>query len=151
MPQSLSAVHVHLIFSTKGRRPLLHDVALREALHAYLGGISRELDCPPVRIGGVADHVHILARLGRTISQADWVKEIKRVSTLWLKGHTGNLADFQWQAGYACFSVSQSNISRVADYIAQQEEHHRHTTYQNELLAFFEKHQIEFDKRYVWD
>ena len=79
MPQSLSAVYIHLVFSTKERRPLLRDKKMREALHAQLGGISKTLECPSLLVGGVEDHVHILARLGRTITQADWVKELKRV------------------------------------------------------------------------
>ena len=76
MPQSLSAVYIHLVFSTKERRPFLRDKTTRDALHAYLGGISKQLECPPVRIGGAEDHVHVLARLGRMITQADWVKEL---------------------------------------------------------------------------
>ncbi len=82
MPQSLSAVYIHLIFSTKDRRPLLRETPTREALHAYLGSISKQLECPPIIVGGVEDHVHMLARFGRTITQAEWVKELKRVSSL---------------------------------------------------------------------
>jgi REP element-mobilizing transposase RayT len=151
IPQSLSAVHIHLVFSTKERRALLRDKTVREALHAYLGGISKQLECPPIRIGGVEDHVHILARFGRTITQADWVKELKRVSNLWLKGQGRVFADFQWQGGYASFSVSQSNKEQVSDYIARQEEHHHKMTLQDELRALFRKHDIEFDERFVWD
>src|SRR2546428_11215976 len=84
MPQSLSAVYIHLVFSTKDRRPLLRDKPTRDALHSYLGGVSKQLDCPPILAGGVEDHVHLLARFGRTITQAEWVKELKRVSNLWL-------------------------------------------------------------------
>src|SRR2546422_10699405 len=78
MPQSLSAVYIHLVFSTKDRRPLLRDKPTRDALHSYLGGVSKQLDCPPILVGGVEDHVHLLARFGRTITQAEWVKELKR-------------------------------------------------------------------------
>ena len=85
MPQSLSAVYIHLVFSTKDRRPLLRDKPTRDALHSYLGGVSKQLDCPPILVGGVEDHVHLLARFGRTLTQAEWVKELKRVSNLWLK------------------------------------------------------------------
>ena len=84
MPQSLSAVYIHLVFSTKHRYPFLHDLEVRNEVHKYLGGISKNLDCPPIIVGGVADHVHLLARFGRTITQADCVKELKRVSNLWL-------------------------------------------------------------------
>ena len=94
MPQSLSAVYIHLIFSTKERYPYLRDEELQRALHAQLGEISKRLDCPPIRVGGVEDHVHILARFGRTITQADWIKELKRVSNSWLKTE-GGLSHFQ--------------------------------------------------------
>jgi putative transposase len=151
MPQSLSAVHLHLVFSTKGRRAFFQNKELRAELHSYLGAISRELDCPPVIIGGVEDHVHLLARHGRTITQADWVKELKRVSSGWLKEKHVGFHDFQWQNGYAVFSVSQSNLEEVRDYIANQEEHHRRGGFQDELRALLRKHQIEWDERYVWD
>ncbi|HKQ48712.1 MAG TPA: IS200/IS605 family transposase [Phycisphaerae bacterium] len=151
MPQSLAAVHVHLIFSTKERHPFLHNKILREELHAYLGGISKQLDCPPVRVGGVEDHVHILAHLGRTIALADWVKELKRVSSIWLKEKNPDLGKFQWQAGYAAFSVSQSNLEQVENYVAEQDEHHRKMSYQDELRAFFHKHEQDYDERFVWD
>ena len=85
MPQSLSAVYIHLVFSTKERRPFLRDRETREALHTYFGGISKRLDCPPIIVGGMEDHVHLLARLGRQVTQAEWVKELKRVSNLWIK------------------------------------------------------------------
>jgi REP element-mobilizing transposase RayT len=151
MPQSLSAVYIHLVFSTKERRAFLRDKTTRDALHAYLGGISKQLECPPIRIGGVEDHVHILARFGRTITQAEWVKELKRVSNLWLKDRGREYADFQWQGGYAGFSVSQSNLEQVNEYIARQEEHHRNVAFQDELRTLLRKHDIEFDERYVWD
>jgi putative transposase len=83
MPQSLSAVYVHLVFSTKNRQPFLRDPEMRASLHAEFGGISKRLDCAPIIIGGIEDHVHLLARFGRTISQAEWIKELKRVSNLW--------------------------------------------------------------------
>jgi|ERR1043165_3450807 REP element-mobilizing transposase RayT len=95
MPQSLSAVYIHLVFSTKDRRPFLRDKDIRIELHAYLGGISKKLDCPPIEIGGVEDHIHILARFGRTVTQADWVKELKRVSNTWLKTKGLENRDFE--------------------------------------------------------
>src|SRR3979490_1082831 len=98
MPQSLSIVYIHLVFSTKGRQPFLCDKPVRDSLHAYLGGISKRLSCPPLIVGGVEDHVHLLCRFGRTITQAEWVKELKRVSNLWLK-EKDSIRDFEWQSG----------------------------------------------------
>ena len=151
MPQSLSAVYLHLVFSTKDRRPFLRDKTVRDALHAYMGGMSKTLDCPPLIVGGVEDHVHLLCRFARTITQAEWVKELKRLSNGWLKEHGRDYADFEWQGGYADFSVSQSNLEPVKQYIVSQEEHHRKTTFQDELRTLLRKHEIEFDERYVWD
>lgn len=151
MPQSLSAVYIHLVFSTKHRRPLLRDAARREALHACLGSVSKNLDCPPILVGGVEDHVHLRCRFGRTIAQAKWVKELKRVSNLWLQEQGPDYADFQWQGGYADFSVSQSRLAEVKQYIARQEEQHRKLSFQDELRALLRRHEIEWDERYVWD
>lgn len=104
-----------------------------------------------IQIGGVEDHVHLLARFGRTITQAEWVKELKRVSNLWLKERSRDYADFEWQGGYADFSVSQSKLEQVKQYIAGQEEHHRKIGFQDELRALLKRHEIEWDEKYVWD
>jgi REP element-mobilizing transposase RayT len=151
MPQSLSAVYIHLVFSTKDRRPLLRDKSVRGILHSYLGGISKQLDCPPILVGGVEDHIHLLARFGRTTTQAEWVKELKRVSNIWLKEQGRDYTDFEWQGGYADFSVSQSNLEQVKQYIANQAKHHRKIGFQDELRALLRKHEIEWDEKYVWD
>lgn len=150
MPQSLSAVYIHLTFSTKERHPYLRDETLRNDLHAYLGRISKQLDCPPIKVGGMEDHVHILSRFGRTITQAEWVKELKRVSNLRLKKE-GRLKHFEWQGGYADFSVSASNLERVKRYIENQKAHHRRMDFQDELRTLLAKHAIEWDERYLWD
>ena len=150
MPQSLSAVYIHLIFSTKNRGPFLRDENLRALLHAELGSISKKLGCQPIITGGVEDHAHQLARFGRIITQAEWVKELKRVSNLWLKEEY-QMRDFEWQGGYADFSVSESNLEQVKRYIVNQEEHHRKINFQDELRELFRRHQIEWDERYVWD
>ena len=151
MPQSLSAVYIHLVFSTKDRRPFLRDPRVRTQLHAYLGGVSKTLECPSLIVGGVEDHAHMLCRFGRTITQADWVKEVKRVSNIWLKEQGPDYADFEWQGGYSDFSVSKSNLEQVTHYISAQDEHHKKVTFQDELRALLRRHDVEFDERYVWD
>jgi hypothetical protein len=90
-------------------------------------------------------------RFGRTITQAEWVKELKRVSNLWVKERGRDYADFEWQGGYADFSVSQSNLEQVKQHIAGQEEHHRKMSFQDELRALLRKHEIEWEEKYVWD
>ena len=118
MPQSLANVLIHGVFSTKSRAPFLQDQEIRSELHKYLGGISNKLDCPSLLVGGVEDHVHILAKLARTIALADWIKELKRGSSIWIKTKGHECESFEWQAGYGVFSVSQSQSARVKMYIA---------------------------------
>lgn len=151
MSQSLSNLIVHLVFSTKHRKPFLRDESLRDEMNRQLGGTSKTLECPPVVVGGVEDHVHILARQARTITVADWVKELKRVTSLWIKERDTKLRDFQWQAGYGAFSVSQSNADEVVKYIKDQKEHHKHFDFQTEYRELLERHGIEYDERYVWE
>ena len=151
MPQSLSVVYLHLVFSTKDRRPFLRDHAIRGEMHAWLGSASGELGCPSILVGGVEDHVHILARHGRTISQADWIKEIKRTSSAWIKERDAKAGDFAWQAGYGVFSVSASNLEAVRNYVARQEEHHKKRSFQDEFRTMLKKHGETWDEKYVWD
>ncbi len=151
MPQSFSCLLVHAVWSTKERRPTLSDRDLRARMHEYLGGASNTLGCQPVIVGGVEDHVHVLAHVARTVSVSDWIKEIKRVSSIWVKGAEKSADKFQWQAGYGVFSVSLSNMDRVKDYISAQEAHHKKLTFQDEFLQLLRKHKIEWDERYIWD
>ena len=151
MPQSLSSVHIHLVFSTKGREPFLRGAEIREEMHAYLGGVSKKLDCFPLIVGGTEDHAHLLCRLARIISQADWVKEIKRVSSIWIKKREPSLGAFAWQDGYGAFSVSASAINKTCEYIAGQQEHHKKRTFQDEYRTFLRKHGMEWDERFVWE
>ena len=151
MPQSFSAVRVHLVFSSKHRLPVFQDLDLREQLHAYLGEISNRLDCPIIRVGGVEDHAHVLACLGRTVSLADWVKELKRASNSWVRHHFPAYPDFEWQAGYGAFSVSQSQVDAVIAYILNQVEHHRNVSFQDEFRQLLNRHGLVWDEKYVWD
>jgi putative transposase len=151
MPQSLSNVLLHVIYSTKNREPFLRDMKLRSELHAYLVGALENISCPALSVGGVADHVHALCRLSRTMTIAGLVEAMKTESSKWIKRHESGMPVFQWQAGYAAFSVSAPNRERVQRYIQNQESHHRVKTFQDELRAFLHRHQVEFDERYVWD
>jgi REP element-mobilizing transposase RayT len=151
MPQSLAKILVHTVFSTKDRRPFLKDRALRDELHCYLGGILSNLDCQPLIVGGVEDHVHYLCALSRTRTVAEMVKEVKRGSSLWIKTQARDLEQFSWQNGYGAFSIGASQIESVRKYIAGQEEHHRRISFQDEFRTLLRRYGIEFDERYVWD
>lgn len=150
MSQSLAKVYLHAIFSTKHREPVLAD-GWREELFRVLGGAANNLGCQSLIVGGVADHVHLLFQLGRTITIAEAIGKIKSTSSLWIGQNHPQLPDFHWQAGYAAFSVSQSNVEAVREYIRNQPEHHRKQTFQDELREWLRRYEIEFDERYVWD
>ncbi|CAN5896995.1 hypothetical protein BH11VER1_BH11VER1_30720 [soil metagenome] len=150
MPQSLSLVITHLVFSTKDRSPWLgHSV--RPHLHAYLATVARNADCECYRVGGVSDHVHLAIRLARTTTIAGLVEELKTSSSKWLKTQQTELVNFRWQRGYATFSVGPNDLPMVINYIDHQEEHHRTMTFQEEYRAFLNKYGMEFDERYMWD
>jgi REP element-mobilizing transposase RayT len=150
MPQSLACLHIHLIFSTKRRDPVLHD-AIRESLHAYLSGVLQNLGCPPVLINSTDDHVHILFDLARTVAVSQAVEDVKKSSSKWLKTQGAEFAEFAWQAGYGAFAVSESNVSTVREYIAKQKEHHVKKSFQDEYRVFLKRHGVIYDERYVWD
>jgi putative transposase len=150
MPQSLSSVLIHLIFSTKDREPFITP-AIETELHPYMAKVFRELKSPTLAINGTTDHVHILFALGRVVTIADLVQEIKTESSKWIKTKGPELRNFHWQKGYGAFSIGQSSVAEVKRYIHNQKEHHRRITFQDELRKFLEAYEIEYDERYVWD
>jgi REP element-mobilizing transposase RayT len=150
MPQSLSEILVHLVFSTKNREPFLRD-SIEGELYAYGTTVLKNLDCPALAMNGTADHVHALIRLSRTKTVADVVEELKTSTSKWIKTKGPNFRGFHWQSGYGAFSVSPSNAAQVVDYIRQQKKHHRGQSFQDEFRALLAKHGISLDERYVWD
>ncbi len=150
MPQSIARLYVHLIFSTKHRERLITD-GVRPSLHAYMATVLQNFNCPPVLINSVEDHIHILFELGRTVAVSQAVEEVKTTSSKWIKTQGAEFAGFAWQSGYGAFSVSESIVPAVRDYIGNQREHHRSKSFQEEYRAFLEKHGVAFDERYVWD
>ena len=150
MPQSLSRLIVHIVFSTKSRVPVIQK-PFRDELYAYVGGILRNQKSPVIKIGGTADHVHILCLLSKTLPLAKIVEQTKVNSSKWLKTLGPQFKGFHWQNGYGGFSVSESSLESVAHYIDRQEEHHRKMTFQEEYLKLLERHGVGYDERYVWD
>ncbi|MFB6343275.1 IS200/IS605 family transposase [Saccharicrinis sp. FJH62] len=150
MPQSLSKVYVHITFSTKNRKALI-DEEIQKRLFDYLGGICKGLECNPVQIGGYNDHIHILCILSRKITQAILLEKLKKESSIWIKTINPRYASFYWQNGYGIFSVNPTGVKVITEYILNQKEHHKTQTFQDELRAFLEKYNIEYDERYLWD
>ena len=150
MPQSLARIYVHLIFSTKNRERVIPD-EVQTDLHAYLGGILNNLGCAPIEINSEPDHAHLLFLLSRTEALADVVGQVKKGSNDWLREKDAQFAQFFWQGGYGAFSVSQSAVEEVRQYIRNQREHHQRMSFQDEFRAFLQRYGIEYDERYVWD
>ena len=150
MPQSLSLVIVHIVFSTKERFPCLGP-SVRPDLHAYLATVARNAGCDCYRASGVSDHVHLAIRLSRTITIAQLVETLKTSSSKWLKTQATELGGFSWQRGYGCFSVGPADLAALCGYIDGQEEHHRTRTFQDEFRALLKKYGVEYNEAYVWD
>ena len=150
MAQSLACLHIHLIFSTKNRQALLSG-DIRSDLHAYMATVLKNLGCPALLINSVEDHVHLLFDLGRTVAISTAVEEVKKTSSKWIKAKGTSFSRFAWQAGYGAFAVSESNVAEVRAYIANQEEHHRKRSFQEEYRSFLDRHGIDYDERYVWE
>ena len=150
MGQSLVKNYIHIIFSTKYREALIRP-PVQDELYRYIGGICNEMECPPIKIGGYTDHVHILTMLSKKIALMKLLEEVKSHSSKWMKTKGSDLKNFYWQNGYGAFSVNPSDLDRVIAYIENQEEHHRKKTFQNEYKAFLKKYKVEYDERYVWD
>jgi REP element-mobilizing transposase RayT len=150
MPQSFASLHCHIIFSTKQRQPSL-DIEWRPRLIDYVGGILRNHKCVLVAGSGVADHIHLLVSLSREFAVAEIVRLIKSNSSGWIHDNFPARSNFAWQAGYGAFAVSYSQIDAVKQYLAQQEEHHRKKSFQEEFIDFLDRHEIQYDLRYLWD
>ena len=149
MPQSLSKILLHVVFSTKNREETIPQKYM-EKLHAYLAGACRANKYEAFRIGGTKNHVHIACTLHRTLTIGELMKQIKMSSSQWMKKHTGQ-ERFAWQAGYGAFSLGQSQLKTIIRYIDNQEEHHKTVTFQEELLDFLKKYKIEYNENYLWD
>jgi REP element-mobilizing transposase RayT len=150
MFQSLPNIIVHLVFSTKGRRPLLRD-AERGQLHAYITGILKNCESPLIEINSVRDHVHILFAQSKNHAPAKVIEQIKTASSTWIKTLDPWYSDFAWQTGYGEFSVSPIHVESVRNYIRDQPEHHKQVDFQTEYRRFCEKNSKPLDERYAWD
>jgi putative transposase len=149
MSRTFTNLLTHLVFSTRGREPLIIP-ELKAELYSYLGGLTKELRGKAYRINGADDHVHMLVNLPPVVSISDALRFIKSNSSGWIHEKWPRKS-FAWQPGYAAFSVSKSNVPGVLDYIARQEAHHRRRTFKDEYIDFLREHEIEFDPRYLWD
>jgi REP element-mobilizing transposase RayT len=147
MASTFLSLHYHLVFSTKNREPYI-AADWQDRLHEYLGGTIRGLGGQPECVGGVADHVHLLVGLRATHCLADVMRELKKTSSVWIHDVIG-VQEFAWQEGYAAFTVSPTARPAVQKYIVNQEQHHRHGSYREELIAMLEQAGVEYDPKYL--
>ena len=150
MPQSLINLHVHIVFSTRNRDPLI-TAELAPRLYAYIGGVTRNTGSVPVAVGGMPDHVHLLVSLGRQACVADLVRDVKANSSRWVHDTDPGQSAFAWQHGYGAFAVSYSLLDRVRAYIENQAERHKTRSFEDEFRELLRKHDIGWDERYVWE
>ena len=140
----------HIVFSTKNRQPFI-DEGIESELYKYIGGITRGIGGSCLEINGMSDHVHILAILPPKIAVSDALRDIKANSSKWVHETKPDMWRFGWQDGFSAFSVSKSQVESVQNYIRRQKEHHRQSDFKSELLGLLDKHEIEFDERFIWD
>lgn len=149
MPNTYTALHYHVIFSTKNREPwLVRDIEQR--VWRFIGGIARAHKMTALQVGGVEDHIHALVTAPPTIAPFQIAQSLKGGSSKWIHGEFAALRNFGWQDGYGAFTVSKSKISDVITYIQNQREHHRKKTFQEEYLEFLHENGIKYDERYLW-
>ena len=148
MPSTHTSLNYHIVFSTKERCNFI-DAPWRPRLHEYMGGIIKNLDGVPLAIGGVSDHVHALLSLSASHRLVDFVRELKTASSKWVH-ETIPMHIFSWQEGYGAFTVSASNREAVCKYILNQEEHHRHKTFQDKFLELLKRSGIQYEEKYLW-
>jgi len=142
--------YLHIVYSTKNRYPYLRDKGIRAETFAYLGGMCKKFDSPPLIVGGIEDHVHILCRFSQNFAVASVVRDMKRASSRWLKRKDPALKDFYWQEGYGAFSIGPSHVNVLRKYIGNQEEHHRTETFQDEFRRILHKYDVEYKESEIW-
>ena len=148
MASTFSNLLYHLVFTTKDRTPLIHE-GLRDRLYDYMGAIIRGEGGVLLEIGGMPDHLHLLVKLKTDVAVSVLVQRIKGNSSRWINGLPEHQARFEWQSGYGIFSVSQSAVEKVREYIQGQEEHHRRVSFRDELIALLQRNRIPYDERYL--
>ena len=150
MAQTLVKIYVHIVFSTKSRGELILTEIERE-LFAYIGGVVRKHQSVLLAANGTSNHIHLLISLSKNIALSDLLRELKKASSYWIKTKDAKFKSFQWQAGFGAFSIGQSQVESVKQYIAKQKEHHKTELFEDEYRKFLQKYEIDFDEDYFLD
>lgn len=147
MTQSFTQNLQHIIFSTKSRDDWI-DASWEKDLYSYIGGILKRIDSKLLMAGGIPDHIHLLTSINKNLTIPEVVRKIKSSSTNWIRKKIRNRV-FAWQNGYAAFSVSNSKIDQMQNYIKNQRSHHKNINFEEELKLFLDKYEIPYDERYL--
>ncbi len=150
MPQSLFKVLIHIVFSTKNRVDLISP-EIETTLFGYINGIVENNHSKLIIANGTANHIHLLVSLGKKIDIPELIGHIKRDSSSWIKKQDSSFKNFYWQKGYGAFSIGQSQVPMLVNYIKRQKEHHKKQDFKSEFRLLLKKYEIDFDERYVWD
>ncbi len=150
MAQTLVKIYIHVVFSTKNRDDLILPV-IEDELFSYLGGILRKYNSVLIAANGTENHVHLLISQSKNVALSDLLRELKKASSLWIKTKGHDFGNFQWQAGFGAFSIGQSQIENVKNYIAKQKEHHQTVVFEDEYRKFLQRYEIDFDEKYFLD
>lgn len=150
MPQTLVSLMVHVVFSTKHRADLITP-DIETDLFAFMAGVLKNHNSRLLAANGTANHVHLLISQSKTVALSLLVQELKKSTSKWIKLQGAKFKDFQWQDGYGAFSIGESNVPALKQYIARQKEKHQKKSFEDELKEFLRKYGIEFDERYIWD
>ena len=150
MPQFLTQIQIHLIFSTNHRAPLIKD-KIRDRLHHYIGVVLKNHNCPVTLVNSTEDHVHILFELDRAVTIKSAVQEVKNKTAVWMKTQGPEFSAFAWQVSYGAFAVSKSAIPAALSHISNQPNYHKKSSFQDEFRAALKEQGLEYDERYVWD
>jgi putative transposase len=148
MAESFTNLIYHIIFSTKNRQPLITETH-QSRLYEYIGGTIRGLGGISLAINGTEDHVHLLAKLRPDKALSDVLRDLKANASGWMHDVFPNMKGFSWQRGYGAFTVSQSNVDKVQNYIARQKEHHQKKSFRDEFIELLEANGIEYDEKYL--
>lgn len=149
MAQTLTRLLAHVVFSTKARRPFIRP-EIEPKLYGYLGGICKNKESPLLAIGGTENHVHLLVSLSKTIPLSQLMRKLKADSSNWIKKQGDAFREFSWQEGYGAFSIGESQVAAVTDYIDGQKERHKTMAFEDELVAIAERYGVDYDRRYLW-
>ena len=148
MANTFTKLNIHIVFHVKSTGITIRkeDLGL---IFAYIGGIIQNVGGYPITVGGITNHIHILATMPKTMSVSEFVQKIKANSSKWIKTIDDYYETFAWQEGYGAFCVSPSLLKKTIRYIETQEQHHHKVSVRDEFIQFLKENGIEFDERYL--